>query len=411
MTPQKDKLTIQGGIPVRSKPFPGWPVWDEREEKALLDTLHSGIWGAAGEESQVDLFEGEFAQAHQAKYGRCVFNGTAALEVSLRAINIDYGDEVIVPAYTFLATATACLMVGAIPVFVDIDPNTYNLDPDKIEAALTPRTRAIIPVHIGGNPADMDRINEIAHRHHLWVIEDACQAHGAAWKGQRVGAIGDLGCFSFQSSKNINAGEGGIILTNNEELAEMCWSIRNCGRIRQGKWYQHEVLGGNFRMTAWQAAILHAQLSRFEELARRREENGLYLAECLAQVDGFQPLARDKRVTQHGYHLFICRYDSAAFNGLPRQSFLEALQAEGIPCSEGYLPLYRMKAIQDGTRRLKHFLSQEDQAKTEPDCPVTERACYSEGVWFTQTMLLGTHADIDDIVTAVMKVKHLSPEL
>ena len=225
-------------------------------------------------------------------------------------------------------------------------------------------------------------------------------------EGQRVGAIGDLGCFSFQSSKNISAGEGGIIVTNNEELAERCWSIRNCGRIRQGKWYQHEVLGGNFRMTGWQAAILGAQLSRFEEQAKRREENGLYLAQCLAQIDGFQPLLREKRVTQHGYHLFICRYDSAAFNGRSRQSFLEALQAEGIPCSEGYLPLYRMKAIQDGIRRLKHFLTQENLTEPEPDCPVTERACSTEGVWFTQAMLLGSRNDMDDIVNAVIKVKH-----
>ena len=405
MQPFVDKLAILGGQPVRAKPFPGWPVWDGSEEQALMDVLHSGVWGSAGEDNLVERFESEFAQAHQAKYGRCVFNGTMALEVSLRAINIDYGDEVIVPAYTFLATATACLMVGAIPVFVDIDPNTYNLDAEKIEAALTPRTRAIIPVHIGGNPADMDRINAIAREHHLWVIEDACQAHGAAWKGQRVGAIGDLGCFSFQSSKNINAGEGGAILTNNEDLAEACWSIRNCGRARQGKWYQHEVLGGNFRMTGWQAAILRAQLTRFEELAQRREENGLYLAQCLAPIAGFQPRARDARVTQHGYHLFKSRYDSTAFNGLPRQAFLETLRAEGIPCSEGYQPLYRMKAIQDGTHRLLRFLKGEERRQAEPDCPVTEKACYTEGVWFTQEMLLGTHADMDDIVRAVLKIK------
>ena len=400
-----EKLAIQGGNPVRVKPFQNWPVWDEREEQALINVLHSGIWGVSAEEGLIDCFEREYALVHQAKYGRCVFNGTAALEVSLRAINIDYGDEVIVPAYTFMATATACLMVGAIPVFVDIDPNTYNLDPDKVEAAISPRTRAIIPVHIGGNPADMDRITEIAKKYHLWVIEDACQAHGAAWKGQRVGAIGDLGCFSFQSSKNINAGEGGIILTDNEELAELCWSILNCGRVREGEWYQHEVLGGNFRMTGWQAAILLAQLTRFDELARRREENGLYLAECLAQVDGFQPLTRDPRVTQHGYHLFICRYDSSAFNGLPRHAFTEALQAEGIPCSEGYVPLYRMKAIQDGTRRLKRFLTGKESTEPYPDCPVTEKACYSEGIWFAQTMLLGTCSDVDDIVSAVMKIK------
>jgi dTDP-4-amino-4,6-dideoxygalactose transaminase len=402
------QLALHGGAPVRTAPFASWPVWDEREEQALLDALHSGVWGISAGEGLVESFEQAFAQAHQAQFGRCVFNGTAALEVALRAIDIDYGDEVIVPAYTFLATATACLLVGAIPVFVDIDPLTYNLDPEKIEAAITPCTRAIIPVHIGGLPADMERITEIAKKHDLWVIEDACQAHGAAWQGRRVGAIGDLGTFSFQSSKNINAGEGGIILSDNEELAEKCWSIRNCGRVREGKWYQHEVLGGNFRMTGWQAAILLAQLTRFEELGRRREENGLYLAERLSQVEGFQPLARDARVTQHGYHLFISRYDPAAFNGLPSPAFLEALGAEGIPCSEGYLPLYRMKAIQDGARRLRRFLTGADADTPLPDCPVTERACTTEGVWFFQNMLLGTYADMDDIVNAVLKVKQNS---
>jgi dTDP-4-amino-4,6-dideoxygalactose transaminase len=406
-----EKLAILGGHPVRDEAFPRWPVWDDLEEKALLTVLRSGTWGISTESHFIDRFEKEFAAAHHAKYGRSVFNGTAALEVSLRALEIDYGDEVIIPPYTFMATAIACLMVGAVPVFVDIDPRTYNLDPEKIEAAITSRTRVIIPVHIGGNPADMDRIMEIARKNNLWVIEDACQAHAAAWKGQRVGAIGDLGCFSFQSSKNINAGEGGIILSNNEQLAELCWSIHNCGRVREGKWYQHEVLGANYRMTEWQAAILGAQMTRFETLAQLREDNGLYLEKNLSSISGFQALERDARVTQHGYHLFISRYDASAFHGLPRQLFLEALKAEGIPCSEGYLPLYKMKAIQDGTRRLKRSLSVSEPSQIEPDCPACEKACYSEAVWFTQTMFLGTHKDMDDITQAVIKVKEAAPSL
>ncbi len=400
-----EKLAIEGGRPVRQKPFPSWPMWDEREEQALLAVLHSGRWGISDVAGGIERFEGDFAALHQARFGRAVFNGTTALEVSLRALGVDYGDEVIVPAYTFLATATACLMVGAIPVFVDIDPQTYDLDPKKIEAAVTPRTRGIIPVHIGGLPADLDRILEIAQRRKLWVLEDACQAHGAAWNGRRVGAIGTLGCFSFQSSKNINAGEGGMILTDDEELAERCWSVRNCGRVRKGKWYQHELLGGNFRMTAWQAAILSAQMTRFEDQASRREENGRYLALRLSEIGGLQPLDRDERVTQHGYHLFISRYDPTAFGGMPRQTFLEALRAEGIPCSEGYQPLYRLKAIQDGTRRLKQFISGGSPGEGMPDCPVTEKACSSEGVWFTQTMLLGGREDMDQIGEAVLKIK------
>ncbi len=399
-------LAILGGEPTRKTPFPAWPLWDTREEDALIEVLRSGTWGIAADGGKIAAFEQAFAQAHHAAHAQAVFNGSVALEVALRALDVAYGGEVIVPAYTFLATATACLMAGAMPVFVDIDPDTYNIDPQAIAAAITPRTQAIIPVHIGGLPADMDAILQIAHEHGIPVIEDACQAHGAAWKGRRVGAIGDLGCFSFQSSKNINAGEGGAILTDDEALAERCWSVHNCGRVREGRWYQHEVLGGNYRMTQWQAALLLAQLTRFEELAQRREANARYLADRLAQMTALRPLVRDPRVTQHGYHLFITRYDPEAFEGLPRARFLEALRAEGIPCSEGYVPLYRMPAIQNGIRRLRAAFGRADAGESDlPNCPVTERACASEGIWFFQTMLLGTEADMDDIVAAVQKVQ------
>ena len=399
-------LALDGGAPLRSSPFPAWPLWDSREEQALLDVLHSGTWGIAAGDSPIQRFERAFAAAHDAAHGRAVFNGSVALEISLRALGIDYGDEVIVPAYTFLATATACLAAGAVPVFADIDPATYNLDPARIEAAITPRTRVVVPVHIAGLPADLDGILEVARRHGLVVLEDACQAHGAAWRGRRVGAWGDLGCFSFQSSKNINAGEGGIILTDNEDLAERCWSVHNCGRIRDGRWYQHEILGGNYRMTQWQAAILSAQLTRFEDLAQLREANGRYLAERLQQIGGFIPTERDPRVTQHGYHLFITRYNPEAFGGVGRELALRALRAEGIPCSEGYVPLYTMPAIRDGIGRLKRAVHAPDAgASLTPDCPVTERACHQEGVWFFQTMLLGSRQDMDDIAAAIAKLQ------
>lgn len=406
------KLALLGGTPVREAPFPAWPVYDEREELALAEVLTSGVWGIAADGGKIAEFERAFAAAHDAAHGQAVFNGSVALEVALRALEVDYGDEVIVPAYTFLATATACLMAGAVPVFVDIDPETYNMDPAAVEAAITPRTRVIVPVHIGGLPADLDAILNIADRYDLAVLEDACQAHGAAWRGRRVGAHGDLGCFSFQSSNNINAGEGGMIITDNPALAERCWSVHNCGRIRDGRWYQHEVLGGNYRMTQWQAAVLLAQLTRLENLAARREENGRYLATQLSAHTALRPLARDSRVTQHGYHLFISRYNAETFEGLPRDRFLAALRAEGVPCSEGYVPLYRMPAIQAGVRRLKRAVGQAGgYPETMPECLVTERACSTEGVWFTQSMLLGTQADMDDIVAAVRKVQARASEL
>jgi dTDP-4-amino-4,6-dideoxygalactose transaminase len=405
-------LAIKGGTPLRTKPFPRWPVWDETDEKALLEVLRSGVWGITEDpNSPLQQFQRAFSQAHHAKFGLGVFNGTVALQTALMAIGIDYGDEVIVPPYTFLATASACLMVGAVPVFVDVDPGTYNLDPARVEEAITPRTRAIIPVHIGGCPADLDRILEIARRHNLTVIEDACQAHGAAWNGRRVGAIANIGCFSFQSSKNLNAGEGGMIITDDQGLADRCWSVHNCGRVREGAWYQHEVLGSNFRMTQWQAGMLLSQIRNFEEHARIREENGQYLSERLAEIGGFEPQRRDPQVTQHGYHLFISRYDRTGFHNVPRETFLPALQAEGIPCAPGYVPLYRMNAIKDGIARLKRYTEGKDAVETLPNCPVTERACYEEGVWFFQPMLLGTKKDMDDIADAILKVKHNIDEI
>ena len=406
------ELAIKGGNPVRSEPFSAWPKWDMREEDGLLGVLRSGVWGALGAiGSRVAQFEGAFAKANGAQYGHCVSSGSTALQAALRAAGIDYGDEVIVPPYTFIATATSCLVVGAIPVFVDIDPRTYNMDPGKVEAAITCRTKVIMPVHIGGCPADMDSILAIARRHELLVIEDACQAHAAEWNGRRVGSIGDMGCFSFQSSKNINAGEGGCVLTSNDELEERCWSARNYGRVRGGLWYQHETLGDNYRMTEWQGAVLLAQLTRMEEMAARREENARYLCELLDQVDGIQPQWRDERVSRHAYHLFISRYDADGFGGLHRDRFLEALNAEGIPCARGYIPLYRTNAIQGAVSRLRKLVTGRESPYDPPDCPVTERACEEEGVWFMQPMLLGTKADMEDIATAIRKIRERVGEL
>jgi dTDP-4-amino-4,6-dideoxygalactose transaminase len=406
------ELAIKGGSPVRAKPFPEWPVWDEREEQELLAVLRSGRWGALEQVgSRVAQFQEAFAEANGATYGLCVSSGSTALQTALRAIDIGYGDEVIIPPYTFIATATSCLVVGAVPVFVDIDPRTYNIDPSKIEEAITDRTKALMPVHIGGCPADMDSVLEIAARQGLPVIEDACQAHAAAWRDQAVGSIGDMGCFSFQSSKNINAGEGGIVLTSDEELESRCWSARSYGRVRGGQWYEHETLGDNYRMTEWQAAILLAQLTRMEEMAAVREENATYLCGLLAGIDGLEPQWRDPRVTRHAYHLFISRYDAEAFEGLHRDRFLQALNAEGIPCARGYIPLYRTHAIQSAVRRLERFVTGQDAPYNLPDCPVTERACGEEGVWFTQSMLLGTRQDMDDIAAAVVKIKARAGEL
>jgi len=396
------QLAIDGGTPVRTRPFQGWPIWDEREEQALLRALRSGQWGIGGEETEV--FEQEFAQAIGVRFALTVTNGTAALEAALRAAGVGYGDEVIVPPYTFVATAAAVLLVGAIPVFADIDPETYCISPAAVEAVISPRTKAIIPVHIAGNPADMDSVCAIASRHGLIVLEDSCQAHGARWGGGATGSLGDMGCFSFQSSKNINCGEGGAITTNDPDLFEKAWSFKNCGRTRSGEWYQHDVIGDNFRMTQFQAAVLRAQLTRMEEWAARRAANAAYLCQALREIGGLIPQRTYDKVTRHGFHYILTRYQPEAFGGWPRERFIAALHAEGIPASRGYIPLYNTGAVENATRLLRRTLGLGEGSP--PRCPVTERACAEEAVWFVgQNVLLGTREDMDDVLAAVAKIR------
>jgi dTDP-4-amino-4,6-dideoxygalactose transaminase len=399
-----DTLAIEGGTPVRSRPWPRWPIFDETEEQAILEVVRSGKWWSV-EGTKVREFEEAFARFQDAQFAVCVTNGTAALEVALRAAHIGCGDEVIVPPYTFIATATAVLAVGATPVFVDVEEESLNIDPTKIEEAITPRTRAIIPVHIAGCPADMDGVLEVARKHNLLVIEDAAQAHAAEWKGTKVGAIGDMGCFSFQASKNLNAGEGGAVLTNNPHWADQVWSVHNVGRVRGGRWYEHHVLGSNFRMTEFQAAILLAQLKRLPEQTERRTQNAHRLTEMLSQIPGIRPPRPDPRVTRHAYHLYIFRYDKNHFGGRPREDFLKALNAEGIPCSAGYVPLYKERVFLNRpiSKDLCQLSTLKDYSKVQ--CPVCERACYEEAVWLYQNMLLGDERDIEDIATAVAKVQ------
>jgi dTDP-4-amino-4,6-dideoxygalactose transaminase len=404
MTMTDSRLAMDGGPKTREKPWHDWPVFDEREEKALLEVLHSGQWWSVGGK-KVPEFEEAFARFHDARFGICVTNGTAALEVALRALGIGCGDEVIVPPYTFIATASSVLAVAATPVFVDIEPHSLNIDPKAIEAAITPRTKAIIPVHIAGCPADMDGVREAARKHNLLVIEDAAQAHAAAWKGQRVGAIGDVGTFSFQASKNLNAGEGGILITNDETIADKVWSVHNVGRTRSGKWYEHHILGSNFRMTEWQGAILLAQLSRLEEQTATRTANARYLTDQLSQIPGIITLQTDSRVTTHAYHLYAFRYDPAGFGGKTREEFLRALNAEGIPSSAGYVPLYKEVVFQrksSGQGAWCRAGRPIDYAAV--NCPVCEQVC-EDAVWLFQSLLLGTREDMEDIVTAICRIQ------
>jgi dTDP-4-amino-4,6-dideoxygalactose transaminase len=400
-------LAVDGGQPVRDLPFPAWPIWDEREKELLLEVLDSGRWGIL-DGTKVAAFQEAFAEFVGAQHALCVTSGTSALEVAMRALGIGPGDEVITTPYTFVATPSAAFLSGARPVFVDIDPNTYLIDPVRIEAAITERTRAIMPVHIAGCPCDMDAIVEIAQRHNLYVIEDACQAWGAAWRDRPVGAIGDLGCFSFQASKNINAGEGGALVTNDPELAERCWSLHNVGRIRDGAWYQHEVLGWNYRMTEWQGAILLAQLQRLPEHVARRADNARYLTSRLDEVEGIVPVQIDERVTQHAWHLYIATYDPEAFGGRPCAEFLSMLKAEGIPCSAGYVPLNLspaiLRALAEQRGEIRPWETSDIDLPALEPCPVAEDLC-QRTIWLPQYVFLGDHEDIDDVVAAILKIQ------
>jgi dTDP-4-amino-4,6-dideoxygalactose transaminase len=388
-------LAINGGAPVRTRPFLGWPVFGREEEDALLAVLRSGVWGSI-DGTYVKRLEVEFADLQAARHGISCVNGTMALTVALKALGIGPGDEVLVPPYTFIATASAALMIGAIPVFVDVDLETLLIDPALIDAAVTTRTRAIIPVHHGGSPADMDGVMAAARRHGLKVIEDAAQAHGAAWRGTPVGAIGDIGTFSFQSSKPINAGEGGMMLTNDDELDELLWSYRNVGRRRGGEWYEHVRLGWNLRLSEFQAAVILEQMYRMPAQQAHRTEAAAYLSKRLDEIPGAIPLKVPEGVTAHSWYTYHWRWLGAEDGGLPKMSFAEALRAEGIPVFHGYTPLNRNQAVIDEIAML--------HGPAPAPCPNAERAERDEILMFSLPILMGTHADLDDVADAVAKV-------
>jgi dTDP-4-amino-4,6-dideoxygalactose transaminase len=397
------RLAVLGGAPIRTRRFPAWPIFGKTEERRLLRVLRSGRWGKL-QGDEVREFERRFAEMHGCRHGIGVVNGTVSLRLGLLAGGIEAEAEVIVPSYTFLSTASAVLEANAVPVFADIDLETFNLDPRAVEAAITPRTRAIIPVHFAGQPADMGTLLALAKRHHLLVIEDAAHAHGASYGGRPAGSLGDLGSFSFQSSKNLTAGEGGILVTNDDQLAAACLSMHNCGRVPGGLWYEHHVICGNYRLGEFQGAVLNCQLDRLSRQTERRDRNGSYLARRLRAIPGLHPQQRTADCTRHSYHLFMLRMDPEGF-GAPREAVLCALRAEGIPCSAGYgfslpdQPLFRNRAFGPYVPTAVKGLDYGRQR-----CPNSDRICHEQGLWIEQHCLLGARSDMDDIARAFERV-------
>ncbi|MDO9541941.1 MAG: DegT/DnrJ/EryC1/StrS family aminotransferase [Kiritimatiellia bacterium] len=387
-----EKLALNGGKPVRSpkKKWPAWPFWDNRERQGLNKVLESGKWWYG---AKVREFEEAFAAFQKAKYCVTSSSGTTALETCLLALNIGAGDEVIVPAYTFMATAGSVMRVGAKPVFADVNPDKYCIAPDSVAAVLTPRTRAIMPVHFAGMLADMDALSIIAKKHNLRIIEDACHAWGTIWKGKiGAGAIGDCGCFSFQASKNITAGEGGAITTNDEKLANTCRSYTNCGRGANTPWYQHFLMGSNLRLTEFHAAILLAQLGRMPKHIVKREENAKLLDKWLGEIPGLYPVPADSRVKPRSYHLYCIRFEQGEF-GCSRPALIKAAEAEGLPLLPGYpLLLYKQPMFAEQPEYKNVFL------------PGTEKLCNESALWIRHSLLLGTKSDMRDIAEIFRKI-------
>ncbi|MGJ5813530.1 DegT/DnrJ/EryC1/StrS family aminotransferase [Paludibaculum fermentans] len=386
---------------------PAWPVFGPLEETSVLEALRSGRWSRSSGGRKVLDFEQKYAALTGARYCLATMNGTSALIAALNSVDVGPGDAVLLPPYTFVATLNVLLMQHALPIFVDSDIETFQMDAAKLDKAYTQECIAVMPVHLGGSAVDLDAVMNFARRRSLKLVEDACQAHMGEWKGRKVGSWGDCGCFSFQASKNLNCGEGGALITNDEELANRAYAFHTNGRPREvGSGLAYSRNGANLRMTEFQAVILLAQMTRLEEQSRIREENARYLAGMLSKIPGVQPARLNNGCTRSAWHLFMFRYLEEA--GAPRAQFLKALGGKGVSASSGYTPLNRepflLKMMEGrhytriyGQKRMKQWLEQNE-------CPVNERLC-REAVWLTQTVLLGSRSEMERIAEAVSQAR------
>jgi dTDP-4-amino-4,6-dideoxygalactose transaminase len=393
-----------GNSPFAREPWPTWPQHFDGDLPALTSVLESHEWGGVGAPAVLG-FESAWATYLDARHAISCSNGTVSLSIALQALGIGHGDEVIVPSYTFYATATAVLTAQAIPVFADIDPTTLNLDVRHVEALITPRTKAVIVVHFAGLAVDLDEIQRVCSQRGIALIEDAAHAHGAEWRGRKVGAFGAFGSWSFQSSKNVTAGEGGALTTNDPALAARANSLRNCGRIPEGAWYEHHLLGANHRMTAFQAAILIGAVERLPEQFERREVNARLLDTQLSAIPGLTPQGRDFRHTAHAHHLYVFRYEAESSNSaVTRDQLIQRLQSRGIPATGGYpIPLYRQPIFADyrfSKPAVGWEASPERQQYDDIIFAGTEKVC-REAIWLPHSLLLAEPQRMAEVVEAV----------
>lgn len=411
------KPALLGGAKSFAGSWPSWPIYSNVEQEGLTKVLNSGVWGRLAGNTQTQRFESEYSKATGASKALAVCSGTNALFTMLGGLNIGPGDEVIIPPYTFIATYNAVTLNYALPIFADSDLQTFQIDPKKMETAINSNTKALMPVHIGGTPFDVDTVMAIGKKHNIPVIEDACQAHLAEWKGKTVGNWGIGGAFSFQSSKNLNSGEGGAIITNHEDFYKNCYSFHHQGQSANsaGLGTGIGIRGTNNRITEFQSSILLSQLSRLKAQADTRSANAAYLTKMLSEIKGIEPAKQYAGTTKSAYHLYMFRYNPQGFAGMSREKFIQALSAEGVPASTGYGMINRDAFVQNlaksrhylkiyGEKRMKDWLDQ------TLNCPVNDRLT-SEAVWFSQTMLLSSRTDMEKIAQAVKKIQRNASKL
>ena len=411
------QLAILGGPKTRTLPYPEWPVWDQRDIDSVTEVIKSGRWGGFPYPGpKTAELAHKFAEMQGGGYAVPMANGTVTMEVACRAAGIGWGDEVIVPAYTFQATAAAPMAAGAIPVIVDVDPNTYCLDPKAAELAITPKTKAIIPVHLGHQMADMDAIMVLAEKYNLIVIEDCAHAHGAKWNGKGAGTIGYFGSFSMQSSKILTTGEGGILLCRTPELAAKAASIIDCGRPHAlGGGPEDESMdfqvGGNYRLSEIAAALALVGIERFPAQAKQREEMAAYMDESLSEIPGVRVLKRDSRHTTRSFYRYVFSVDPDEF-GVEHDVLCAALDAEGVGCWVGYEAMHNYTLFQPQKSKLAVPSAFPEYFKFEEmDLPEASRACEHEAVWLDEAVFRTGPKGVDDAVAAIKKIQENSKEL
>lgn len=381
-----------------------WPVWNETDQQGLVDVLNSGQWGRLGGR-RVKEFEEALQTQMQARFCVATSSGTTALLTALGALNIGPGDQVIMPPYTFVATFNAITSSYALPVFVDSDLESFQIDASKIAAAMTDQTRLLLPVHIGGTPCNLDEISRVAEAHKVPFVEDACQAPFAMWRGRPVGTHGIGGCFSFQASKNLTSGEGGAVVTNDEDFAHRCYNYHTPGGPRPAP---SSGRGSNHRLTEFQGTVLLTQLARVAQQAKLRDENAAYLSDMLSKIPGITPAKWYEGCERSAWHLYMFRYDAAQFNGMSREDFLRELRKHDISGSSGYTSLNKTPHVlalvkNPHYQRLygKDFMVQWAEKN---HCPVNDQLC-EQAVWFSQYTLLESRSQMERIASSIAAIQ------